>query len=68
MGEMGKVYRGELPAEAIRPPPPKIQQQMTMNGPIQPDQESLMSTFAERRQKDMELNQASKQVKIIFEL
>ena len=24
MGEMGKVARGELPAEAIRPPPPKI--------------------------------------------
>ena len=23
MGEMGKVARGELPAEAIRPPPPK---------------------------------------------
>ena len=25
MGEMGKAYRGEIPAESIRPPPPRIE-------------------------------------------
>lgn len=52
MGEMGKVYRGELPAEAIRPPPPKP---TFTPGPIQSDQESMMATF--ERRKENETNQ-----------
>ena len=31
MGEMGKVARGELPVEAIRPPPSKQQQAHLIN-------------------------------------
>jgi len=49
---MGKVYRGELPAEAIRPPPPKP---TFTPGPIQSDQESMMATF--ERRKENETNQ-----------
>ena len=38
---MGKVYRGELPAEAIRPPPPKPVQFSHPASNIQPDQEQV---------------------------
>ena len=61
MGEMGKVYRGELPAEAIRPPPPKPIFNLNPAA-IQPDQESMMATFDERRRKDDTSNQSVQSV------